>query len=298
MLRWISKQKTKTGQQAETEAAQTANGNELEFLRQQGDFDAEEMAGVRTAPEPGLAPEAGEPEGMAGFQHPGVTQPAIRFQESLYKPERDLEAAANCELGDPGDLTLAVIVEGHSAILTVSDSALVGREDLESHTTPEVDLSDDDAVSRRHARIFRRGGRFWLCDLDSTNGTLLNGAWLEPDVDAPLRVGDMIEVGEISRLKVLDITFHVELTDEDQMLSGLLDEALGATPAAAAWAPKPAREPERVAATDLLDLALARGTEAGLLPTDAKDVEAELPAEWRIRDLDGLDVPSMVEPAR
>jgi pSer/pThr/pTyr-binding forkhead associated (FHA) protein len=296
MLRWISKQKTKTA----GEAAQAVTRNELEFLRNQEDFDAEEMASVRrsSTPDAGDAAAAGGP---TGSQHPGVTQPAIRFQESLYRPEREPEAPAHGnDLGDPGELTLALTAETRSAIVTISDSALIGRVDLDAQTSPEIDLSDDDAVSRRHAQIFRRGGRFWVRDLDSTNGTILNGNWLEPEVDAPLRVGDIIEVGEMSRLKVLDVNFQVELTDEDEMLSGLLDEALGATSGASNWsAAAPAREPmDRVGATDLLDLALTRSAEAGLLPATPVDEESDLPAEWRLREFEGMDVSSLVEPAR
>ncbi|HXW84857.1 MAG TPA: FHA domain-containing protein, partial [Candidatus Binataceae bacterium] len=43
-------------------------------------------------------------------------------------------------------------------------------------STPDNDIVlSDPGVSRHHARITRRGGRFRVTDLESTNGTYLNG---------------------------------------------------------------------------------------------------------------------------
>ena len=45
-----------------------------------------------------------------------------------------------------------------------------------------VDLVlNDQSVSRLHARISRDGNRFFITDLNSTNGTFRNGMWLEPN---------------------------------------------------------------------------------------------------------------------
>lgn len=49
------------------------------------------------------------------------------------------------------------------------EAMLVGR-----HHACDVVL-DDPTVSRRHAQLHFREGRWILCDLDSTNGTTLNG---------------------------------------------------------------------------------------------------------------------------
>ncbi|NCO37730.1 MAG: hypothetical protein COZ06_25540 [Armatimonadetes bacterium CG_4_10_14_3_um_filter_66_18] len=70
-----------------------------------------------------------------------------------------------------------------------SDSILLGRD-----SSAEVVLVDQYASSR-HAQIDRHEGRFYLTDLDTTNGTLLNGHRLkEPTY---LAEGDEIEIGEI-----------------------------------------------------------------------------------------------------
>ncbi len=49
-----------------------------------------------------------------------------------------------------------------------------------------------ESVSRRHARIFASGGSHVLVDLESTNGTLLNGKAVG---EQTLRDGDVIRVG-------------------------------------------------------------------------------------------------------
>ncbi len=50
----------------------------------------------------------------------------------------------------------------------------------------------DARVSRHHARITARAGRFVLADLDSTNGTLVNGARV---TEIALGLGDRISLG-------------------------------------------------------------------------------------------------------
>lgn len=59
--------------------------------------------------------------------------------------------------------------ESHSSrILRLSDAVLVGRD-------PSCDLRlDDRRISRRHVRLHRVGGQWWVCDVDSADGTYLD----------------------------------------------------------------------------------------------------------------------------
>src|ERR1019366_8281195 len=61
-----------------------------------------------------------------------------------------------------------------------------------SHPSNDVVL-DDTTVSRRHATITRKGGRFELADLGSTNGTFVNGGRVRKPV--ALKRGDEIKFG-------------------------------------------------------------------------------------------------------
>ena len=76
----------------------------------------------------------------------------------------------------------------------------IGRWDADSGIFPDVDLDSDDPeakVSRRHARITLRDGRYSLEDLGSTNGTFVNrGKRLLPGQLQPLQDGDEIIVGK------------------------------------------------------------------------------------------------------
>jgi predicted component of type VI protein secretion system len=61
----------------------------------------------------------------------------------------------------------------------------------------------DTYVSSYHARLDRRDGEWWLTDLDSRNGTQLNGVPITKSV--PLADGDVIGVGHVEiRLDIKD----------------------------------------------------------------------------------------------
>lgn len=53
---------------------------------------------------------------------------------------------------------------------------------------------DDRYASGIHARVFARSGRYFVEDMESTNGTLLNGATLKGE--AELIDGDTVRIGD------------------------------------------------------------------------------------------------------
>jgi hypothetical protein len=59
----------------------------------------------------------------------------------------------------------------------------------------EADVQIDDRyASSIHARVFSRESRFYVEDMNSTNGTLLNGATLQGE--AELLDGDTLQIGD------------------------------------------------------------------------------------------------------
>jgi diguanylate cyclase (GGDEF)-like protein len=52
---------------------------------------------------------------------------------------------------------------------------------------------ENDSVSRRHARIEKRGRAYWLVDLDSTNGSYVNDELCQ---EMQLRRGDQLKIGD------------------------------------------------------------------------------------------------------
>lgn len=64
----------------------------------------------------------------------------------------------------------------------------------------DVVISDAGAlVSRFHCTVVRRGGHLFLID-SSTNGTAVNGKWLERGEQVRLGDGDEISIGDVARL--------------------------------------------------------------------------------------------------
>ena len=88
------------------------------------------------------------------------------------------------------------------------DNNLLGRRDPMSNIFPEVDMSKFDPqtkISRRHARIWRDGDKFFLEDLGSSNGTIIIAANNEPVRLLPrqphvLSHGDKVKLGDTTLL--------------------------------------------------------------------------------------------------
>ncbi len=82
----------------------------------------------------------------------------------------------------------------------INDESTIGRWDADNGVFPDVDLDahDSDAkVSRRHARIVRNNGSYFIEDLGSTNGTYVNrGRRLLPGNAQLLQDGDEVIVGK------------------------------------------------------------------------------------------------------
>jgi pSer/pThr/pTyr-binding forkhead associated (FHA) protein len=96
----------------------------------------------------------------------------------------------------------------HGPRLTVVQSGDSGYAEgrvfnLDTITTLGRDLSNeivisDSYTSSRHARIeLQSDERFWIVDLGSSNGTLLNGQSLRPNTPVPLDRGDVLSIGTV-----------------------------------------------------------------------------------------------------
>jgi pSer/pThr/pTyr-binding forkhead associated (FHA) protein len=77
---------------------------------------------------------------------------------------------------------------------------LIGGLSIGRSKDADVQIEDRYASSL-HARVFSREGRFYVEDMNSTNGTLLNGATLQGE--AELIDGDTVQIGDtVFRLEV------------------------------------------------------------------------------------------------
>jgi pSer/pThr/pTyr-binding forkhead associated (FHA) protein len=102
----------------------------------------------------------------------------------------------------PGHATLVIERGGMpgTEFQLTNDESTIGRWDADNGVFPDIDLDthDDDAkVSRRHARIRRNNGSYFIEDLGSTNGTYVNrGRRLLPGNTQILNDGDEVIVGK------------------------------------------------------------------------------------------------------
>ena len=84
--------------------------------------------------------------------------------------------------------------------LLSENEIMVGRLDPHRGIRPDVDLSRYDPasrISRRHARITARGHQYFIEDMGSANGTIVNGRnRLKPQEPYPLVNGDVVKLGE------------------------------------------------------------------------------------------------------
>jgi hypothetical protein len=75
---------------------------------------------------------------------------------------------------------------------------IIGRKDPKRQFPVDLDVTRLDpgqAVSRQHASIGHEGSKYYLRDLDSTNGTRVNGKVVLPGDKMPLKDGDDILLG-------------------------------------------------------------------------------------------------------
>ena len=138
--------------------------------------------GVRRRPDgsidPGLSSSPGLPDPSDGFGFAGPRRPAPgrpRFSPGgaplPLAPAFDGRGLERCE--EPGGFVLG------------RDGTLVDA------------VLDHHSVSRRHARLTRLEGRLWVEDMNSANGTRVNGRRLEPFTPQVLAPGDAVVLGDV-----------------------------------------------------------------------------------------------------
>ena len=131
------------------------------------------------APDPTLAPEPGPAPRVRQAATPARAAPA------------PLGARLRLSVVEPGDSGLAP-----GSILDLADGAVLGRAEGR-----DVVVLADPAVSSQHARLARRGTRWVVIDLGSTNGTLVNQELVADETG--LATDDVLGLGKV-RLRVLE----------------------------------------------------------------------------------------------
>ncbi len=85
------------------------------------------------------------------------------------------------------------IYDGKERMLEASRKEFIIGRPSSTQGIPDLDLCPDKNVSRRHARIFKDSGVFWIEDLGSKVGVLVNG--LRVKDKRRVNYGDRILIG-------------------------------------------------------------------------------------------------------
>ena len=93
---------------------------------------------------------------------PGLNTRQVKVKAPKSSAKKAVEVA-------PSKLLVVEPAAMRGSTVSLDDEVVVGRSD-----DCDVTLADDPFVSTRHARFFQRDGGWWIEDLGSTNGTLVN----------------------------------------------------------------------------------------------------------------------------
>ena len=179
----------------------------------------------KTAPAPAKKPEVTKPAEPAPVKKPEVAPApsgpkmysavdmSILFNETddlLRSSTFSREAVSHVSREMP-KMNVQVVAEGPERLihapsgmefpLSSGPETTIGRKDAVTGIYPDVDLSPLDqqrSISRRHAKLFRRGSKFFLGEeIGTMNSTFLNGARRETGVPAEVRPGDELRFGVV-----------------------------------------------------------------------------------------------------
>jgi hypothetical protein len=144
----------------------------------------------------------GNREGVMFCEHCGVALVPIALSTRQLSDNGDL-ALNSDELGPEGVIVLQVGNFQAPIMVQIRDNVTLGRAGPQGNQTRYINLSpygaDEAGVSRQHLRLTRGGRAVYALDLNSTNGSKINGDPIPGGVECRITDGDELTLG---RLKV------------------------------------------------------------------------------------------------
>ncbi|MGB7340051.1 MAG: FHA domain-containing protein [Phototrophicaceae bacterium] len=114
---------------------------------------------------------------------------------------RDLSATAS--LKEAREIMLTIRSHKEFIRVTEGDEFEFGRYEYPDNN--QLNLSPygalESGISRQHAKLYLLGGRLYIADMGSTNGTYIRGKLLTPAVPTLIRNGDELLLGRL-RVKI------------------------------------------------------------------------------------------------
>jgi hypothetical protein len=135
-----------------------------------------------------------------GDSLPQPTLPTRRLDDTL--DEYTARATwGSASVGGASSVVFHIRDASEPFTVEIKDRVLIGRSDNTSPRQPDLDLTPfgalEKGVSRVHAVIERNEDVLTLIDMDSSNGTFLNGQRLISDNPRVLRDGDEVRFGKL-----------------------------------------------------------------------------------------------------
>jgi pSer/pThr/pTyr-binding forkhead associated (FHA) protein len=147
-----------------------------------------------------ICPHCGQDnfEGVVFCQKCGVALVAVPITTRQLE---DSTAVGTDELHLEDALVLQMSGDEPPIVVQIRREVILGRVTDQADDTTFINLTPYDAedagVSRRHARLLRDNRAIYLSDLNSTNGTKLNGESLAAGLEKRLRDGDEIQLAKL-----------------------------------------------------------------------------------------------------
>lgn len=139
-------------------------------------------------------PPAPPPTPAPGATQPATTQPQATTPTATVSGETAVLPATIKET----ELMVAALELPDGKIVPITPPRQVfGRANFEPYLSPEILKY----ISRKHFDISLESGGFFIEDLESTNGTFVNGVDIRGKGKVPIKPGDVIEVGGVVKLK-------------------------------------------------------------------------------------------------
>lgn len=145
-----------------------------------------------------------EPPEDIGNTTNDLAQEAYRALQLDQEAARLAEQTRQSDTFDPAVMKLELLVtELHQTLLKAVDHELVvGRADSVTDYMPDIDMTPYGAyrlgLSRKHAIISVEGEALIVKDLNSRNGTFVNGKAIPTGGTHPLRDGDSVRFGNLT----------------------------------------------------------------------------------------------------
>jgi pSer/pThr/pTyr-binding forkhead associated (FHA) protein len=109
------------------------------------------------------------------------------------------------------------------AVFPLHDEAVIGRDPQDALASDKFICIPEQTISRRHARIRRRGATYFIEDLHSRNGSFVLGERLAPGAWHPLRDGDELALASVQ------LVFHSLMLPERGNAPTVIAKSVDAT---------------------------------------------------------------------